>query len=113
MSRVKLEIAKGITREEFAILEKVIRDPFLFASFSSVIHPVKGRVNFNLYEFQKQVLYYFLKYRFNIVLKFRQAGLTELISLYCLWLAMYHEAKNIQIISIKDRVAKKVLKRIK
>ena len=51
--------------------------------------------------------------RFNIILKFRQAGITELISLYCLWLAMYHPNKKINIISIKDTVAKKVLKKIK
>ena len=33
--------------------------------------------------------------------------------MYCLWLAMFHSNKNIVIISIKDRVAKKVLKKIK
>lgn len=33
--------------------------------------------------------------------------------MYCLWLAMYHSNKNIVIISIKERVAKKVLRKIK
>ena len=33
--------------------------------------------------------------------------------MYCLWLAMFHPSKNIVIISIKDRVAKKVLRKIK
>ena len=113
MANVQIESGRGITTEEFKILARVSKDPFYFASFAWVIHPVKGRVNFNLYDYQKSVLYHFLKNRFNIVLKFRQAGLTELISLYCLWLAMYHANKNIQIISIKDRVAKKVLRRIK
>ena len=70
-------------------------------------------VKFLLYPFQKAVLYQFMLNRFNIILKFRQAGITELISLYCLWLAMYHPNKKINIISIKDTVAKKVLKKIK
>ena len=55
----------------------------------------------------------FREHRFNIILKFRQAGITELISLYCLWLTMYHPNKKVNIISIKDSVAKKVLKKIK
>jgi hypothetical protein len=106
-------VRKGITSEQFKILAECIKDPFYFSDFVSVIHPVKGKIPFNLYDYQKRVLWYFLTQRFNIVLKFRQAGLTELISLYCLWLALFHNNKNIQIISIKDRVAKKVLRRIK
>lgn len=103
----------GVTKKEFEILNKVYNDPFLFSSFCWVIHPVQGRVNFDLYSYQKSVLYHFVKNRFNIILKFRQAGVTELISMFCLWLAMFRPHKNIQIISIKDRVAKKVLRRIK
>jgi len=113
MAKTSLDISKGITAKEFEILKRVIDDPFLFSTFAKVIHPIRGRVNFDLYSFQKSVLWEFLVNRFNIVLKFRQAGITELISLYCLWLAMFHYHKNIQIISIKDRVAKKVLRRIK
>lgn len=104
---------KVITVEEFEILKKVCRDPILFSSYVSVVHPVRGKVNFNLYPYQRAVLLNFLYHRFNIVLKFRQGGLTELICLFCLWLAMYTPNKNILILSIKDRVAKKVLRRIK
>ena len=111
--KVHIEVAKGITKEQFEILSKCKDDPYLFATYIYVIHPVKGRVAFNLYDYQRVVLYHFLRNRFNIVLKFRQAGLTELISMYCLWFAMFHPNKNIQIISIKDRVAKRVLRRIK
>jgi len=104
---------RGLTKSEFKTLRKVKEDPFHFSNFIHVINPVHGRVRFGLYPYQKRTLWYFLTQRFNIVLKFRQAGLTELISMYCLWLAMFHPNKNIQIISIKDRVAKKVLKKIK
>lgn len=103
----------NITREELEILAKVPNDVFLFSLFCYVIHPVRGKVRFELYPYQKSVLYQFVKERFNILLKFRQAGITELISMYCLWLAMYHPNKKINIISIKDTTAKKVLKKIK
>lgn len=103
----------NLTREELEILAKVPNDVFLFSLFCYVIHPVRGKVRFELYPYQKSVLYNFVKERFNILLKFRQAGITELISMYCLWLAMYHPNKKINIISIKDTTAKKVLKKIK
>lgn len=103
----------NLTREELEILAKVPNDVFLFSLFCYVIHPVRGKVRFELYPYQKSVLYQFVKERFNILLKFRQAGITELISMYCLWLAMYHLNKKINIISIKDTTAKKVLKKIK
>ena len=101
------------TREMVDTLAKVSVDLYHFSSFVYVIHPIRGKVPFLLYPYQKGVLLEFLRNRFNIILKFRQAGITELISMYCLWLAMYHETKKINIISIKDTIAKKVLKKIK
>jgi len=104
---------KALSSAEFDIVKRVYTDLYLFATYVFVVHPIRGKVPFLLYPYQKRVLWYFLTKRFNIILKFRQAGITELISLYCLWLAMFHPNKNIVIISIKDRVAKKVLRKIK
>jgi len=102
-----------ITAEQFKHLEDCKNDPFIFSKNIKVINPIHGKVSFDLYPYQKRVLWHFLNDRFNIILKFRQAGITELISLYSLWLGMYHPNKTIVIISIKDRVAKKVLRKIK
>lgn len=113
MAKTISEIRNTLTREELANLSRVSVDVFYFSLFCNVIHPVLGKVRFDLYPFQKSVLYNFIAERFNIILKFRQAGITELISMYCLWLAMYHPNKKINIISIKDTTAKKVLKKIK
>lgn len=113
MAKTISEIRTTLTREELSNLSRVSSDVFFFSLFCYVIHPVRGKVRFDLYPFQKSVLYNFIAQRFNIILKFRQAGITELISMYCLWLAMYHPNKKINIISIKDTTAKKVLKKIK
>lgn len=102
-----------MTKQELAILAKVSGDPFYFSTFARIIHPIRGKVPFDLYEFQKGVLYNFIYHQFNIVVKCRQMGLTELLGFYVLWLAMYHGYKNIVMISLKDRVAKKLLRRIK
>lgn len=113
MAKGNIETHISLTKEELSNLAKVAKDIFFFATFVFVVHPVRGKVQFNLYPYQRSVLYQFLKERFNIILKFRQAGITELISLYCLWLCMYHPNKKVNIISIKDTTAKKVLKKIK
>ena len=113
MRRKKQDNNEPLTQEQFAQLVQVRNSPIELAKYVSVVHPIKGRVPFDLYPYQKSVLLNFMFYRFNIVLKFRQGGLTELICLYCLWLAMYFPNRNILILSIKDRVAKRVLKRIK
>lgn len=113
MAKTISETRTTLTREELSNLSRVTVDVFFFSLFCYVIHPVRGKVRFELYPFQKSVLYNFIAQRFNIILKFRQAGITELISMYCLWLAMYHPNKKINIISIKDTTAKKVLKKIK
>ena len=113
MAKKIIEAPTTLSRSELDILARVPNDVFLFSSFCFVIHPVRGKVAFNLYPYQKAVLYQFIRDRFNVILKFRQAGITELISMYCLWLAMYHPNKKINIISIKDNTAKKVLKKIK
>jgi len=107
------DLIEPLTIEQFKELEQCSQDPFFFSEHIKVIHPIKGKTSFNLYPYQKTVLWHFLNDRFNIILKFRQAGITELISMYSLWLAMYHPNKTIVIISIKDRVAKKVLRKIK
>ena len=112
MAKVELN-AGNLSSEQVRTLARVVQDVFYFSLFIFVVHPVRGKVHFNLYPYQKSVLYQFVKDRFNIILKFRQAGITELISMYCLWLAMYHPNKKINIISIKDSTAKKVLKKIK
>ena len=110
--KVKKETHR-LSPEELQDFLTCATDPFHFAQYIKLIHVLRGKVAFDLYPYQKALLYQFVKNRFNIILKFRQAGVTELISLYCLWLAMFHSHKNIVIVSIKDRVAKKVLRKIK
>ncbi len=102
-----------MTKRELEILTRVSYDPFYFSSFARIIHPIQGKIPFELYPFQRGVLHNFMHKQFNIVVKCRQMGLTELLGFYVLWLAMFHGYKNIIMISLKDRVAKKLLRRIK
>ena len=82
MAKKIQETPTNLTREELSNLSRVTTDVFFFSLFCYVIHPVRGKVRFELYPYQKAVLYQFILQRFNILLKFRQAGITELISMY-------------------------------
>lgn len=113
MRKSKIIESDVLSDEQFRELLRVTKDPYFFATFIYIVHQLRGKVPFKLYPYQRSVLWQFITERFNIILKFRQAGITELISLFCLWLAMYHPHKNIVIISIKETVAKKVLRKIK
>jgi len=109
-----IEINRGLTKTHLQELAKCARDPFYFiTTYYFVVHPIRGRVKFALYPFQKRALWEFLNHRFNIVLKARQMGLSELLGAYILWLTLFHSYKSVTIISLKDRVAKRLLRRIR
>jgi len=113
MGRKRLIEVNALTQSQFEELRRVRESPFEFSKHINVVNPVKGKVRFDLYPYQVSVLWQFILHRFNIILKFRQAGITELIAMFCLWYASYHPNKNIVIISIKETVAKKVLRKMK
>ena len=52
MAKISTDAA-GITKEQVSILAKVVQDVFFFSTFCYVVHPVRGKVHFNLYPFQK------------------------------------------------------------
>ena len=106
----KIKEQKYLNQEQLKTLAKVSKDVFFFSTFCYVVNPVTGMVKFDLYPYQKSVLYQFLKERFNIILKFRQAGITELIAMYCLWLTMYHPNKKVNIISITIITTQEIFK---
>ena len=72
----KIKEQKYLNQEQLKTLAKVSKDVFFFSTFCYVVNPVTGMVKFDLYPYQKSVLYQFLKERFNINNKYRQSGIT-------------------------------------
>jgi hypothetical protein len=66
-----------------------------------------GSVKFKMYPYQERVLRDFERYRFNILRKFRQGGLTTLSVLWTLWMCMFRENKQTLVISKTDTEAVK------
>lgn len=90
---------------EFA---KCSLDFFYFAhKYVKILHPKRGLVPFICYKYQHHVVSDFESYRFSMLSKFRQAGLTTLAELWGLWKCIFHEDQQIVLISKTDAEAVK------
>lgn len=76
-------------------------------------HPVRGKINFNLYDFQEDTMNKFVSNRYSIVLKARQIGLSTLVAGYALWLMLFNTDQNILVIATKQDTAKNLVTKVR
>lgn len=89
-----------------AEIRKCAASFYYFCShFVKIIHPVRGLIPFELYEFQQRVVSEFDRHQFNIVKKFRQAGLTTVGVIWAFWRCMFKFEQRIMVLSKSDREA--------
>ena len=102
---------KEIIRQEFV---KCATDPVYFMKkYYMIQHPQRGRIQFNLYQFQEQVLRLFQSKEYLIINKSRQLGISTLSSAYALWLMLFQKDKNILVIATKQETAKNMVTKIR
>jgi len=100
--------------EQVRELKRCRVDPAYFIDkYCHLIDPVKGKIPFRLFEFQKFCIHHFINSRYNIIRKPRQMGMSNLTAAFSFWLANFHGWKNCIIISIKETVSKRFLEKIK
>lgn len=93
---------------------KCQNDPLYFINtYIQIPHPVKGKIPFYIYMFQASLIYMWLQYKNTVTLKPRQMGVSTLVCAYALWLALFHGYKFITMISIKESIAKAMLRKVK
>ena len=93
-------------------IEKCRADAAYFIkNYVYITHPMRGRVKFELYRFQERIVNEFGAHRFNLMRKFRQAGATTICAAYALWYIIFHEDKNVMVVSIGDRESRDFLDR--
>jgi len=102
---------KQIIHDEYI---KCAADPVYFMSkYCYIQHPVRGKVPFILYPFQKDTLYKLRDHDYNIILKSRQLGISTLVAAYSLWLMTFNSDKNILVIATKQEVAKNLVTKVR
>ena len=95
---------KQIIKEEYI---KCAKDPvYFFKKYCYIQHPSRGKILFNLYDFQEDLMDAVSENRFNVILKSRQLGISTLSAGYSLWLMLFQEDKNVLVIATKQEVAK-------
>ena len=94
---------KEVIKQEYI---KCAQDPAYFMKkYCMIQHPIRGKIPFELYDFQDKVVGEFAKERFNVILKARQLGISTLTAGYSLWMMTFQQDKNILVIATKQEVA--------
>lgn len=73
--------------------------------YVKILHPMKGLIPFILYKYQHKVIDDYNNYRFNIISKFRQGGLTTVTLLWGLWRCLFQLDQQIMLLSKADKEA--------
>lgn len=112
-------IKKGYSRDRFNSsqieeLKKCMADPIYFCeTYIKIQHPTKGRVKFELYPYQRELIGTFHNYRNSIALTARQMGKTTCAAGFLLWKAMFEPDTTILIAANKFVQAMEIMDRIK
>lgn len=101
---------KKLIQQEYI---KSAKDPAYFMrKFCMIQHPVRGRILFNLYPFQEDVLRLFRDNKNIIVLKSRQLGISTLGAGYALWLMLFHRDKNVLCLATTQATARNLVTKV-
>ena len=99
------------------IVKEIIKsgkDPAYFINnYCRIAHPMKGLIAFKTYPYQDDLLQDFNDFRFNVILKARQLGISTITAAYCVWMMLFHRDKNILVIATKYSTAANLVKKVK
>jgi len=90
------------------------KDPAYFLkTYARISHPMHGLILFDTYDFQDALLEDFNDYRFNVILKARQLGISTITAGYIVWLMLFHRDKSILVMATKFATAGNLVKKVK
>ena len=99
------------------IVTEIVRsgkDPVYFINnYCRISHPMKGLISFNTYPYQDDLLRDFNDYRFTVILKARQLGISTITAAYCVWMMLFHRDKNVLVMATKFGTASNLVKKVK
>jgi hypothetical protein len=93
------------TRRQKEIIKCCHSFTYFCHKYVKILHPMKGLIPFILYGYQHKVINDYNNYRFNIISKFRQGGLTTVTLLWGLWRCLFQLDQQIMLLSKADKEA--------
>lgn len=110
----KSNVQSEYTLEQIRELAKCAKDPIYFIrNYVKIKHPKRGKINFNLYDYQEELIHMYMGNRFNIILSARQTGKTETSCAFLLWYAIFNPDKTVLIASNKSTNAMELIGKIR
>ena len=108
-------MSNKLTKQE--ILKEVVKSgknpSYFINNYAKISHPMEGLIPFNTYEFQDQLVQDFNDYRFNVILKARQLGISTITAAYIAWMMLFHRDKNVLVVATKFGTAANLVKKVK
>ena len=93
---------------------KCVQEPSYFINqFCTIQHPQRGKIKFQLYPFQFDVLKEYEKNDYNVILKSRQLGISTLSAAYALWMMLFQNDKNVLCIATTKDTAKNIVTKVR
>lgn len=89
------------------------RNPgYFIRKYVKIQHPTRGLIPFELYDYQETLLDDYRENRFNIILKARQLGISEVTAAYAAWMMLFHRDKNILVMATKQLTAMNIIRKV-
>ena len=87
--------------------------PYFINNYCRISHPMRGLIQFKTYPYQDDLLNDYNDFRFNIILKARQLGISTITAAYCVWFMLFHKEKSIVVLATKFSTAANLVKKVK
>jgi|TARA_R110000823_G_scaffold11344_2_gene38735 hypothetical protein len=104
-----------LSRKE--IVKEIIKcgkdSQYFINNYAKIAHPMHGLIPFKTYPFQDDLLGDFDDYRFNVILKGRQLGISTITAAYICWMLLFYRDKNVLVIATKFQTAANLVKKVK
>lgn len=106
-----MEDYRNIIKEE---IKRCILDPTYFCKkYCYIINQDEGKILFDLYEFQEDVLIEFQINNELLILKSRQLGISTLAAAFSLWFILFNPAKYVLFVSKRQKDATGLIDKVK
>jgi hypothetical protein len=100
--------------EELAKCKDPVNGPHYFLdNFFFIQHPVKGKLKYEAFEYQRRLIDSYHDHRFNVNLLPRQTGKTTTAAGYLLWYAMFVDNSTILVAAHKHTGAQEIMLRVR
>jgi len=102
------------TEEMLAEYIKCKQDPVYFIkNYIYVVHPDRGLVKFELYDYQEKMINAYRDNKKVIFLTSRQQGKTTVSAAYFVWYIIFNDQKSVAIFANKQKTADEIMSRVR